>query len=119
MSTNRRVVVTSIDDITLETIDTPTPGPGEVLVRSTMVGICGSDMHAVHGRHPFVSLPMRPGHEVIGVVTGVGADVDPAWTGPGSSSNRTWPAAPAPSVSPAATTSATPSTCSAARPPAA
>ena len=81
MSNNRRVVVTSIDDITLETIDTPTPGPGEVLVRSTIVGICGSDMHAVHGRHPFVSLPMRPGHEVIGVVTGVGAAVDPGLDG--------------------------------------
>jgi len=81
MTENRRVVVTSIDDITIEHIETPTPGPGEVLVRSTVVGICGSDMHAVHGRHPFISLPMRPGHEVVGVVEQTGSGVDPDLTG--------------------------------------
>ena len=81
MTENRRVVVTSIDGITIEHIETPTPGPGEVLVRSTVVGICGSDMHAVHGRHPFISLPMRPGHEVVGVVEQTGSGVDPDLTG--------------------------------------
>lgn len=81
MPTNRRVVVNSIDDITLEAIPVPQPGPDEVLVRSTMVGICGSDMHAAHGRHPFVSLPMRPGHEVVGVVDGVGPGSDESLVG--------------------------------------
>lgn len=76
--TNRRVVVASLEDITVEHIEKPEPGPGEVLVRTTVVGICGSDMHAVHGRHPFISLPMRPGHEVVGVVEATGAGVDPA-----------------------------------------
>lgn len=38
-------------------------------------GICGSDIHATHGRHPFVPLPYHPGHEVVGVVAGVGAGV--------------------------------------------
>lgn len=81
MPDNRRVVVASLDDITVEYIDRPKAGGGEVLVRSTVVGICGSDMHAVHGRHPFVSLPMRPGHEVVGVVTEVGTGVDKDLTG--------------------------------------
>jgi 2-desacetyl-2-hydroxyethyl bacteriochlorophyllide A dehydrogenase len=80
-ATNRRVVVNSIDDITIEHTPLPEAGPGEVLIRSTVVGICGSDMHAAHGRHPFVSLPMRPGHEVVGVVTRTGDDVDPALVG--------------------------------------
>jgi 2-desacetyl-2-hydroxyethyl bacteriochlorophyllide A dehydrogenase len=75
---NRRVVVNSIDDITIEETEIPEAGPGEVLIRSTVVGICGSDMHAAHGRHPFVDLPMRPGHEVVGVVTRTGDGVDPA-----------------------------------------
>ncbi|MEU6608364.1 alcohol dehydrogenase catalytic domain-containing protein [Streptomyces shenzhenensis] len=75
---NRQVVVHSLDDIVIEHTPAPEPGPGQVLVRSTVVGICGSDMHAVHGRHPFVSLPMRPGHEVVGVIAGVGAGVDPS-----------------------------------------
>ncbi|AXG81661.1 zinc-dependent alcohol dehydrogenase [Streptomyces paludis] len=80
-ATNRQVVVNSADDIRIERIPRPEPGPGQVLVRSTVVGICGSDMHAVHGRHPFVSLPMRPGHEVVGVVAAAGPGVDPALTG--------------------------------------
>lgn len=78
---NRRVVVASLDDITIERTPRPEPGHGEVLVRSTVVGICGSDMHAVHGRHPFVSLPMRPGHEVVGVVEETGDGVDPGLSG--------------------------------------
>jgi 2-desacetyl-2-hydroxyethyl bacteriochlorophyllide A dehydrogenase len=46
----------------------PTPAAGQALVRSTLVGVCGSDLHAVAGHHPFVPLPYRPGHEVVGVV---------------------------------------------------
>ncbi|WP_307866359.1 zinc-dependent alcohol dehydrogenase [Leucobacter chromiisoli] len=70
----RRVVVNTAEDIRVEQIETPTPAAGEVLVRSTVVGICGSDIHAAHGRHPFMSLPFWPGHEVIGVVEEAGAD---------------------------------------------
>lgn len=74
--TLRRIVVNSFDDIAIEKISEPQTGPGEVLIRSTIVGICGSDMHAAHGRHPFMSLPFWPGHEVVGVVAGVGSGVD-------------------------------------------
>lgn len=81
MSNNRRVVVNSMTDINIEVIDRPQPGADEVLVRSRVVGICGSDIHAAHGRHPFVGLPMRPGHEVVGVVTEVGADVEAGLVG--------------------------------------
>jgi threonine dehydrogenase-like Zn-dependent dehydrogenase len=81
MSTIRRVVVSSVDDVVLEQVERPAAAPGEVLVRSTIVGICGSDIHAAHGRHPFISLPMRPGHEVVGVVENVGDGVDPALRG--------------------------------------
>ena len=69
----RRVVVHP-DSIDVEPAEVPTPEPGEVLVRSLVAGICGSDTHAAHGRHPFVRLPYRPGHEVVGVVEGLGAD---------------------------------------------
>jgi 2-desacetyl-2-hydroxyethyl bacteriochlorophyllide A dehydrogenase len=44
------------------------PGPGEALVRTVVAGICGSDTHAMHGRHPFITLPYAAGHEVSGVV---------------------------------------------------
>lgn len=38
-------------------------------------------MHAAASRHPFIALPYWPGHEAVGVVEGVGADVDPEWVG--------------------------------------
>jgi 2-desacetyl-2-hydroxyethyl bacteriochlorophyllide A dehydrogenase len=81
MQTVRRIVVNSIDDIHIEEVDAPRAGSGDVLVRSTVVGICGSDMHAAHGRHPFMSLPFWPGHEVVGVVEAVGKGADATLVG--------------------------------------
>ncbi len=70
----RRVVV-SDSGIDVVWVSTPRPAPDEVLVRSVVAGVCGSDTHAAHGQHPFISLPYLPGHEVVGVVTAVGGDV--------------------------------------------
>lgn len=70
----RRVVV-SADSIDVVQAETPTPEAGEVLVHSVVSGVCGSDTHAAHGRHPFIDLPYYPGHEVVGVVTAVAPDV--------------------------------------------
>ncbi|MGP3987299.1 zinc-dependent alcohol dehydrogenase [Streptomyces sp. 3N207] len=72
----RRVLVRSLDDITIEQVPAPVPGSDELLVRATVVGVCGSDTHAAAGHHPFIDLPYRPGHEAVGVVaaTGEGAE---------------------------------------------
>jgi threonine dehydrogenase-like Zn-dependent dehydrogenase len=78
---NRRVVVNAIDDVIVETVPEAAPAPGEVRVRSTIIGICGSDLHAACGRHPFIDLPYRPGHEVVGVIDAVGDGVDDSWLG--------------------------------------
>jgi 2-desacetyl-2-hydroxyethyl bacteriochlorophyllide A dehydrogenase len=71
----RRVVVSAPGVIEVTTATKPTPGADEAQVRMTLSGVCGSDTHAAHGRHPFVPLPYRPGHEVVGVVTEVGSAV--------------------------------------------
>jgi 2-desacetyl-2-hydroxyethyl bacteriochlorophyllide A dehydrogenase len=71
----RHVVVTAPGVVEIAYAPAPVPGPGEALVRMRAVGICGSDLHAAHGRHPFVALPYRPGHEVVGTVEAVGAGV--------------------------------------------
>ena len=42
----------------------PVAGRGEALVATTRVGICGSDLHALNGRHPAYSYPRRIGHEL-------------------------------------------------------
>ncbi|MEU9207881.1 alcohol dehydrogenase catalytic domain-containing protein [Streptomyces sp. NPDC048415] len=68
----RRVLVRSIDDIAVERIAAPVAGDGELLVRTTVVGVCGSDTHAALGHHPFMPLPYHPGHEAVGVVAAVG-----------------------------------------------
>jgi 2-desacetyl-2-hydroxyethyl bacteriochlorophyllide A dehydrogenase len=74
--TIRRVVVTAPGVVQIEHTARPVPGPDEVLIRMRAVGICGSDVHAAHGRHPFVPLPYHPGHEVVGTVEATGAGVD-------------------------------------------
>lgn len=58
----------------VEMVDVEEPGPKDVLVRMSAVGICGSDLHVVRGewRRP---VPMILGHEGSGVVEAVGADV--------------------------------------------
>jgi len=71
----RRVVVTAPGTFEVIEAKVPSPGPDEALVQTSVSGVCGSDLHAAHGRHPFVPLPYRPGHEVVGVVRAVGADV--------------------------------------------
>lgn len=50
-------------------------GPGQVMIRIRRIGICGSDLHVWHGKHPFVTYPVIQGHEYSGVVEGVGEGV--------------------------------------------
>lgn len=58
----------------LEIINYPKPdvGDGEVLVRMTAAGICGSDVHTWLGEDPRTILPMIPGHEGVGVIEEIG-----------------------------------------------
>lgn len=71
----KRVTVTAPNQVQVFTVEAPELRPDEVRVRTAVVGVCGSDVHACHGSHPFVPLPYNPGHEAVGVVTEVGAAV--------------------------------------------
>ena len=54
----------------------PEPGPGEVLVRVTGVGVCHSDLTVVSGRSNILErLPAVLGHEIAGQVVGLGRGV--------------------------------------------
>jgi len=46
----------------------PQSGPGEVLIRVSFTGICGSDFPIVNGTHPRATLPLVMGHEITGTV---------------------------------------------------
>jgi L-iditol 2-dehydrogenase len=74
------VVLRGPGEVVVEERPVPTPGPDEVLVRVTAVGVCGSDVHYVkHGRigNFVVTGPMILGHEPAGVIVAVGAQVPP------------------------------------------
>lgn len=47
----------------------------EVKIKTVVTGICGSEIHAFHGTHPFRIPPLVSGHEVTGVIVEVGSDV--------------------------------------------
>ena len=48
---------------------------GEVLVTVRRAGICGSDVHILHGSNPFARYPRVIGHEMAGMVEAVGTGV--------------------------------------------
>ncbi len=54
----------------------PAPPPGEMLIRVEACGVCRTDLHVVDGELPNQRLPIVPGHEVVGVVERLGANVD-------------------------------------------
>jgi propanol-preferring alcohol dehydrogenase len=54
----------------------PEPGAGQVLVRVSACAVCRTDLHIVDGELASPKLPLVPGHEIVGVVAAVGADVD-------------------------------------------
>ncbi|MBU0596530.1 alcohol dehydrogenase catalytic domain-containing protein [Candidatus Bipolaricaulota bacterium] len=51
----------------------PRPGPGELLIRTRAVGLCGTDLKAYLRGHPFFPPPCVLGHEFTGTVAEVGA----------------------------------------------
>jgi propanol-preferring alcohol dehydrogenase len=56
--------------------DIPTPGPGQIQVKTEACGVCHTDIHAADGDWPIKpTLPFIPGHEGIGIVSAVGAGV--------------------------------------------
>ena len=61
--------------VTME-VDVPTPGQGQILVKTEACGVCHTDLHAATGDWPLKpKLPFIPGHEAIGRVAAVGAGV--------------------------------------------
>jgi len=53
----------------------PEPGPSELIIRVEACGVCRTDLHVVDGELPNVRTPIVPGHEVVGRVERLGANV--------------------------------------------
>ncbi|MFA6891772.1 MAG: alcohol dehydrogenase catalytic domain-containing protein [Sphaerochaetaceae bacterium] len=65
-------VMTEPGKIVFREIPVPEISDTQVLVRIMMIGVCGSDIHVYHGKHPFTKYPVTQGHEVAGEVVQVG-----------------------------------------------
>src|ERR1700680_2450104 len=66
----RQAVLKTPGDIEIREI--PMPGAlkaNEILLKIRRIGVCGSDIHVFHGKHPFVTkYPVIQGHEYSGEV---------------------------------------------------
>jgi L-iditol 2-dehydrogenase len=71
----RAVVLTDVERIEVLDIEEPTATPTDVTIEVRAGGICGSDMHAYRGHHPFRKPPVVMGHEVAGRVIATGSEV--------------------------------------------
>ncbi len=54
----------------------PLPGPGEIRLKISACGVCRTDLHVVDGELPEPRVPIIPGHEIVGRVDMIGANVD-------------------------------------------
>ena len=69
-------LMTAPGEIIFQEVPVPEVGENDVLVRIHMIGICGSDIHVYHGKHPFTKYPITQGHEVSGEVVAMGSKVE-------------------------------------------
>ena len=57
-------VMTNPGEIIFREVPVPEIKDDQVLVKIMNIGICGSDIHVYHGKHPFTKYPVTQGHEV-------------------------------------------------------
>lgn len=69
------LTITAIAETAFQTVETPQPGAGDVLLQVGCVGLCGSDLNTFRGLNPLAGLPRIPGHEISGTILQTGSDV--------------------------------------------
>ena len=77
MTTMHAAVVRAFgEDLSIEDVPLPTPGPGQALVKLLTSGVCHTDLHAAEGDWPVKPTPpFIPGHEGVGEVVALGDGV--------------------------------------------
>lgn len=68
-------VMTKPREIEFNEVPVPEMKDNQVTIKIMKIGICGSDIHVYHGKHPFTSYPITQGHEVSGEVMSWGSEV--------------------------------------------
>lgn len=70
----RAVVIEQAHQWAVQDMPDPRPGPGQVLLRPVLAGVCGTDRHLLAGGF-MARFPLVPGHEIVGEVVELGPDV--------------------------------------------
>jgi alcohol dehydrogenase, propanol-preferring len=79
---------TLAEPLELADVPDPIPGPGEVLIRVSVCGVCHTELDEIEGRTPPPFLPVIPGHQVVGHVVQCGPR--PTALGPGARVGVGW-----------------------------
>ena len=69
------VLETALTPLRMRELPTPVPAAREILLEVAACGVCRTDLHVVDGELPNPKLPLIPGHEIVGRVAALGADV--------------------------------------------
>ena len=67
-------VVEGSAPLTMVETELPEPTPGEIRLKVLACGVCHTELDEIEGRTPPGSLPIVPGHEIIGIVDKNGLD---------------------------------------------
>ncbi|WP_414716327.1 alcohol dehydrogenase catalytic domain-containing protein, partial [Syntrophomonas wolfei] len=59
-----QAIMTAPGNIVYQDVDIPEIQPEQIKVKMKRIGICGSDIHVNHGKHPYTNYPVVQGHEV-------------------------------------------------------
>lgn len=65
---------TSSTPLEFVSVEVPSPGPRQVLLRVEVCAVCHTELDEIEGRTPPPLLPVIPGHQVIGEVVSLGAE---------------------------------------------
>ncbi len=71
----KQAVMVTPGEVVYREVEVPVVNAGEIKVKMKRIGVCGSDIHVAHGKHPYTSYPVVQGHEVSGEVVEIGAGV--------------------------------------------
>lgn len=70
-----QAILQSKENIEFKKVPIPEINENEVLLNVKSIGVCGSDVSAYADKHPFINLPVVPGHEVAAVIEKIGEAV--------------------------------------------
>src|SRR6058998_2490585 len=67
--------ITQPGETALGDLQQPRPIETEVLLKTRLIGMCGTDLSTYRGKNPLVSYPRIPGHEIAATILETGPDI--------------------------------------------